>query len=311
MKFLVQTFYQFIIFFIGIHFSACSIDNNPGQKSSLPEGEIRGELLQADENRSVVKIKALQAGADLARKFDLSPSQELELVVQPGDFSLLLQNKFFRGKLQETYSGSLGKTHLLHYVWPDDRGERIRLNNVNRLLRRDTLSMGQDVIRTVGDQVPPFALYDQNGKVLTSEFFDGSTTVLNFIFTRCSVAEMCPASTRKMKQLQSLSAKTKIPFVQFLSVSLDPEFDSPGVLKTYARGYDLDESNYKLGTARKTVIDDLTRQLGISRKKEDGLPLDHTMRTMIVNSKRQITYQVPGKSWSVKDFLSRLQPNQG
>ena len=173
--------------------------------------------------------------------------------------------------MQETYSGSLGKTHLLHYVWPDDRGERIRLNNVNRLLRRDTLSMGQDVIRTVGDQVPPFALYDQNGKVLTSEFFDGSTTVLNFIFTRCSVAEMCPASTRKMKQLQSLSAKIKIPFVQFLSVSLDPEFDSPGVLKTYARGYDLNESNYKLGTARKTVIDDLTRQLGISRKKEDGL----------------------------------------
>ncbi len=311
MKFFFHILFASITCITGIHFSACSSDSIPGPKSSLPEGEIRGELLQADENRSVVKIKALQAGSDLARKFNLSPSKELEFVVQPGDFSLLLQNKIFRGKLQETYSGSLGKTHLLHYVWPDDRGERIRLNNVNRLLRRDTLSMGQDVIRTVGDQVPPFALYDQNGKVLTSEFFDGSTTVLNFIFTRCSIAEMCPASTRKMKQLQSLSTKTKIPFVQFLSVSLDPEFDSPGVLKTYARGYDLDESNFKLGTARKSVIDDLTRQLGISRKKEDGLPLDHTMRTMIVNSKRQITYQVPGKSWSVKDFLSRLQPSQG
>lgn len=311
MKFFFHILFASITIITGIHFSACSSDSIPGPKSSLPEGEIRGELLQADENRSVVKIKALQAGSDLARKFNLSPSKELEFVVQPGDFSLLLQNKIFRGKLQETYSGSLGKTHLLHYVWPDDRGERIRLNNVNRLLRRDTLSMGQDVIRTVGDQVPPFALYDQNGKVLTSEFFDGSTTVLNFIFTRCSIAEMCPASTRKMKQLQSLSTKTKIPFVQFLSVSLDPEFDSPGVLKTYARGYDLDESNFKLGTARKSVIDDLTRQLGISRKKEDGLPLDHTMRTMIVNSKRQITYQVPGKSWSVKDFLSRLQPSQG
>ena len=311
MKLFFHILFASITIITGIHFSACSSDSIPGPKSSLPEGEIRGELLQADENRSVVKIKALQAGSDLARKFNLSPSKELEFVVQPGDFSLLLQNKIFRGKLQETYSGSLGKTHLLHYVWPDDRGERIRLNNVNRLLRRDTLSMGQDVIRTVGDQVPPFALYDQNGKVLTSEFFDGSTTVLNFIFTRCSIAEMCPASTRKMKQLQSLSTKTKIPFVQFLSVSLDPEFDSPGVLKTYARGYDLDESNFKLGTARKSVIDDLTRQLGISRKKEDGLPLDHTMRTMIVNSKRQITYQVPGKSWSVKDFLSRLQPSQG
>ena len=59
------------------------------------------------------------------------------------------------------------------------------------------------------------------------------------------------------------------------------------------------------------MIDDITRQLGISRKKEDGQPLDHTMRTMIINAKRQIVYQVPGKSWSVKDFFSRLQPDNG
>ncbi len=277
----------------------------------LPNGEIRAKLVDADENKSTVVVEALQMGRDLEVTFRNSNLKGLEFVVQPGDFSLLKNHKIFRARLQETFSGSLGKTHLLYYVWPDERGERIRLNNVNRLLRRDTLSMGQDVIRTVGDQVPPFALYDQDGQVVTSEYFDGSTTVLNFIFTRCSVADMCPASTRKMKQLQQLAAKTKIPYVRFLSVSLDPEFDSPGVLKTYARGYDLDESNFKLGTANKKVIDDLTRQLGISRKKEDGQPLDHTMRTMIVNSKRQIVYQVPGKSWSVRDFLSRLQPNQG
>jgi protein SCO1 len=290
---------------------SCSQEGGFGVKSVLPEGEIRGEFLSADENKSTIKIKSLAMGPDLTDKFSGSLNQELELVVQPGDLALLQNNKIFRGKLQETFSGSLGKSFLLHYIWPDDRAERIRLNNVNRLLRRDTLSMGQDVIRTVGDQVPPFALYDQDGRVLTSEYFDGSITVLNFIFTRCSVSDMCPASTRKMKKLQELSSQKKIPFIQFLSVSLDSEFDSPGVLKTYARGYGLSEANFKLGTARKTVIDDITRQLGISRKKEDGQPLDHTMRTMIINAKRQIVYQVPGKSWSVKDFFSRLQPDNG
>lgn len=290
---------------------SCSSDFEPSQASILPEGEIRGELLTVDENKSTVLIRSLQMGNDLSKKFNSVTGKELEFVVQPGDLSLLKHNKVFRAKVQETFSANLGKTHLLHYIWPDDRGERIRLNNVNRLLRRDTLSMGQDMIRTVGDQVPPFALYDQDGKVLTSEYFDGSVTVLNFIFTRCSVADMCPASTRKMKQLQDLASKTNVPYVKFLSISLDPEFDSPGVLKTYARGYDLDESNFRIGTAKKTVIDDLTRQLGISRKKQDGQPLDHTMRTMIVNAKRQIVYQVPGKSWNVKDFLSRLSPTNG
>ena len=280
-------------------------------KGLLSDGEIRGELVEVDNNNSIAKVKALQMGPDLASKLEFTPSKEFDFMVQPGDLSLLRRIVSSVENYRRPIPPPKEKTHLLYYIWPDDVGERIRLNNVNRLLRRDTLSMGQDVIRTVGDQVPPFALYDQDGKVLTSEFFDGSTTVMNFIFTRCSIAEMCPASTLKMKKLQHLSEKTKVPHVQFLSISLDPEFDSPGVMKTYARGYDLKEDNFKLGTAKKTVIDDLTRQLGISRKKEDGLPLDHTMRTMIINSKRQIVYQVPGKSWSVKDFLSRLQPIKG
>ena len=182
-------------------------------------------------------------------------------------------------------------------MWPDDRAERIRLNNVNRLLRRDTLSLGDSMIRSVGDTLPPFALYDQDGEILTTDFFDGSVTVLNFIFTRCSIAEMCPASTMRMKKLQLLAKQTKLPHVRFLSITLDPEFDTPGVLKSYARAYDLDEENFKLGTASKSVIDDLTRQFGIFRKNLEDMPLDHTMRTMIVNFRRQIIYQFPGSQW--------------
>jgi protein SCO1/2 len=170
--------------------------------------------------------------------------------------------------------------------------------------------MGSDSIRSVGDQVPPFALYDQDGEIITTDYLDGSVTILNFIFTRCSEPEMCPAATLKMKKLQDLVEKTKIPYVKFLSVTLDPLFDTPGVLKSYARGYNLEESNFRLGTAGKKVIDDLSRQFGIMRKKEPDTPLDHTMRTLVINSRRQIVYQVPGKGWSVEDFLSRLQGQQ-
>ena len=74
------------------------------------------------------------------------------------------------------------------------------------------------------------------------------------------------------EKLQDLVVKTKIPYVKFLSVTLDPLFDTPGVLKSYARGYNLEESNFRLGTAGKKVIDDLTRQFGIMRKKEPDTP---------------------------------------
>ena len=173
------------------------------------------------------------------------------------------------------------------------------------MLRRDTLSLGDGIIRSVGDTLPPFALYDQDGQVLTTDYFDGSVTVLNFIFTRCSIAEMCPASTLRMKtptfSEANQSSTCKIPFHYPGS-----EFDSPGVLKTYAQGYDLDEFNFRLGTSTKSTIDDLTRQFGIFRKNKNDLPLDHTMRTLIINSKRQIIYQFPGSGWAVEDFLARL-----
>ena len=230
--------------------------------------------------------------------------------VQPGDLNLLGRKKIFRGRLQSTFSPQNGEIFFLHNIWPDEFRERIRFNNYNRLLRRDTLSLGQDAIRSVGDQVPPFALYDQDGNIITTDYLNGSVTILNFIFTRCSEPEMCPASTIKMKKLQGLVKKTEIPYVKFLSITLDPFFDTPGVLKSYARGYNLEESNFRLGTAGKTVISDLTRQFGILRKKEPEIPLDHTMRTLIINSRRQIVYQVPGKGWSVEDFLGRLQGQQ-
>jgi protein SCO1/2 len=62
---------------------------------------------------------------------------------------------------------------------------------------------------------------------------------------------MCPASTMKMKRLQELVEKTKIPYIRFLSITLDPEFDSPGVLKSYSLGYDIKEENFKVCTAKK------------------------------------------------------------
>lgn len=286
---------------------SCSDFKSTNLSTNLPENFLRGKVLELDKNTSFVEIEILSQSDDISEKLSTRIGNVLNLQVQPGDFALLSNKPVFRGKLQETFSSSVGKIHLLHNVWPDDPVERIKVKNINRLLRRDTLSMGEAMIRSVGDNLPPFALYDQNGEVVTTDYFDGSVTILNFIFSRCSVAEMCPASTMKMKKLQELVQKTNVPNIHFLSITLDPVFDSPGVLKSYARGYSLDESNFKICTGEKSVIDDLTRQFGIRREALKNQPLDHTMRTMIINSRRQIVYQVPGRSWRVDDFLSRLQ----
>ena len=297
------------IFFIVFALSLCCCEGPPRQfsaKSALAENEVRGRVLAVDTNTSMVKVEILACGKNLEKEWGGVSGFEQFFAVQPGDLNLLNSKSIFRASTRKTFTPARGPGFLLSCVWPDDRSERIRVNNVNRLLRRDTLSLGDSMIRSVGDTLPPFALYDQDGEVLTTDYFDGSVTVLNFIFTRCSIAEMCPASTMRMKKLQTLASLTKVPHVKFLSITLDPEFDTPGVLKSYARAYDLNEQNFRLGTATKAAIDDLNRQFGIFRKNIEDLPLDHTMRTMIINSKRQIIYQFPGSHWAAEDFLARL-----
>ena len=287
----------------------CCCKGPPSQfsaKSTLAVNEVRGRVLDVDVNTSMVKVEILACGKELEKEWGGVSGFQQFFAVQPGDLNLLTLKSVFRASTRKIFTPARGPGFLLSCVWPDDRSERIRVNNVNRLLRRDTLSMGDSMIRSVGDTLPPFALYDQDGEVLTTDYFDGSVTVLNFIFTRCSIAEMCPASTMRMKKLQTLAKQTKVSHVKFLSITLDPEFDSPGVLKSYARAYDLNEQNFRLGTATKAAIDDLNRQFGIFRKNIENLPLDHTMRTMIINSKRQIIYQFPGSHWSAEDFLARL-----
>ena len=289
---------------------ACSKTESRKSGKGLLEDEVRGEVVQTDQNRSVASIRVTSTGSSIRDFSDLQINDVIDVEVQPGDYNLLTRKNIFKGRLQSSFSPRNGEIFLLHSVWPDEFRERIRFNNVNRLLRRDTLTIGADSIRSVGDQVPPFAVYDQDGDIITTDYLDGSVTILNFIFTRCSEPDMCTAATLKMKKLQELVEKTKIPYVKFLSITLDPLFDTPGVLKSYARGYNLEESNFRFGTAGKSVIDDLTRQFGIMRKKEPDTPIDHTMRTIVINSRRQIVYQVPGKGWSVEDFLSCLQGQQ-
>jgi protein SCO1/2 len=275
-------------------------------RSMLGNDEVRAKVVGVDNNSSLVRVEILACGGNLKQEWRNYAGFEKTFAVQPGDLNLLSNKSVFRATTFPTFTPQNGHGYLLGNVWPDDLAERIRVNNVNRLLRRDTLSLGESMIRSVGDTLPPFALYDQDGQVITTDYFDGSVTVLNFIFTRCSIAEMCPASTLRMKKLQMLANKTKVAHVKFLSITLDPEFDTPGVLKSYALAYDLNEENFRLGTSTKSTIDDLTRQFGIFRKEVNDLPLDHTMRTLIINSKRQIIYQFPGSQWAAEDFLARL-----
>ena len=95
--------------------------------------------------------------------------------------------------------------------------------------------------------------------------------------------------------------------VLFISMTLDPDFDTPGIFNAYASDRGIDGSNFYFLGGPKPVLFDLKEQLGILASKDPKLIIDHTMRTIIVDPKGEIVYQVPGSMWDKKDFLNRIK----
>ncbi len=118
--------------------------------------------------------------------------------------------------------------------------------------RRDDPARPDDTV--LGLSIPPFSAVDQSGKPLSREDLNGRVTVMNFIFTHCVL--VCPAMTdtlsKVVERLEGTSA-------QFISLSVDPEHDTPERLKLFAAQYRADHSRWRFATAEAGVVETMLR----------------------------------------------------
>lgn len=101
---------------------------------------------------------------------------------------------------------------------------------------------------------PDFSLVDQNGKAVNQTIFDGRVTIVDFIFTSCPL--QCPAMTGS---LWAVGEELKNMPVRFLSMSIDPDRDTPERLKKYAADYGIDPGRWPFLTGGKDVVRNIVR----------------------------------------------------
>ena len=165
---------------------------------------------------------------------------------------------------------------------------------------------GKEAYREIGESLPEFTLLDQEGRAVSGNRFRGRQIVLNFIFTRCPIATMCPAATERMAALQQAAREAGAKDFELISISLDPEYDTPGVLKDYAQLRGLGTSNWSFLTGPDAAVRHLLAQLGVIREFE-GATIKHTLATVLINEDGKITYRADGSLWQVDDFVRRLK----
>ena len=177
----------------------------------------------------------------------------------------------------------------------------------NATLEASIEARGRGILLREGDYLPEFGLINQAGKVIRIQDLEGEPWVLNFIFTRCRVAEMCPASTSRMARLQREAAKQGLEGLRFVTISFDPVYDSPAVLRQYAQGFGIEEHNFDLLTyPREAFVNSLLYLFGILTREENGT-ITHNSVTFLIDHTGRVALKQSGPNWSAEKILNAVK----
>lgn len=135
-------------------------------------------------------------------------------------------------------------------------------------------------------QLPAFELVDQDGQPFTAESLRGKVWVAGLIFTTCP--STCPKISRAMLSLQERYVQHGIDDIKLVSFSVDPENDTPAVLKTYAGHLGADESRWRFVTGpveamEKLVVGGFASAMDKTTGPAGMIDIAHTTKLVLVD----------------------------
>lgn len=252
--------------------------------------------------------KVLSVGSDGSAKISLA-----------GKDGAVLLRRFSEGDRKVGWVGRLirydavteGAETFARGVVSADPEELRRVAEVTDVLRRETVDKGRMVTRMPNELMPNMALWDQDGRLVMKKDLLGHSIALNFIFTSCRVARMCPASTACMKSLGDRLAKDPAAAgIRLVTITFDPETDSPGQLRAYADGYGIDHARHRFLTGDAGQIKDLLRHYGIQTLRDDGT-IVHNAALIVITPEGRIAFRNEGPSFDAEEIARRLLSLEG
>jgi protein SCO1/2 len=151
---------------------------------------------------------------------------------------------------------------------------------------------------------PNFTLTSQDVKPVAIADLRGKVVAVTFIYTECP--DICPMLTQKMVQVQDELGTDFGKKIAFVSISLDPEHDTPEVLKDYAQFWGAKPEGWSFLTGSLDAVRDVTRRYGVFfSKKEDG-SVEHSQLTTLVDADGQMRVQYLGARFDPEEFRRDL-----
>ena len=148
-------------------------------------------------------------------------------------------------------------------------------------------------------KAPEFALIDQDGKRFLSTSLRGKIVVLDFIYTTCT--DVCPLFTANFARLQRRLNPEHKSDVIFVSITTDPEIDSPKVLKAYAQRHGADFGNWVFLTGTETQLKEAWKSFGIRVIHKGRGLVQHDSVTTLIDRQGTRRFNHFGEKWRLED----------
>jgi protein SCO1/2 len=161
-----------------------------------------------------------------------------------------------------------------------------------------------------GEAVPDELLIDQDGRPRPLSSFRGHRLAVTFTYTRCPMPTFCPLMDRNFAALQrEIKKSPSLGDVRLLSVSFDPQFDTPRVLKTHAAKLEADPLVWTFATGDRDEVARFAARFGITIERAEQNPIDitHNLRTAILDAEGRLVKVHTGNSWTPTDLLADLK----
>jgi protein SCO1/2 len=150
-------------------------------------------------------------------------------------------------------------------------------------------------------KAPNFVLLNQDGNRFDSTTLRGKVVVLNFIFTTCT--DVCPLFTANFAQLQRTLKNEHAGNVFLVSITTDPEVDSPKVLKSYAQRYGAEFQNWAFLSGSEAQLKQVWKGFGVRVIKKGRGLVQHTSLTTVIDRQGTRRFNFFGEKWPLKDLL--------
>ena len=169
-------------------------------------------------------------------------------------------------------------------------------------------------VPVAGDVVPAFKLTNQSDKRIDLGQYRGKVLVMTFIYTRCPLADYCPRMSRNLAEIDGKLASDPELYKQthLLSVSFDPAYDTPKVLKSYGAAYTGRYSketfgHWEFAAPNEKDLAEIEQYFDVGVTPGEKGTLQHSLATVVIGKDGKVIAFYPTNDWTVDEVLAQVK----